>query len=71
VYFQECNSAKKSSLRLNPAFIRTVASPLRLQSTPPVLHHPPPSLGEHTHEVLTELGLDAMQITQLRSAGVV
>jgi formyl-CoA transferase len=44
---------------------------MRLMTTPPVLHHPPPGLGEHTNEVLTELGLDATQIAQLQRAGLV
>ena len=51
--------------------IVTVASPLRLMATPPVLHRAPPSLGEHTEEVLGELGLDASAIAALRQAGVV
>jgi formyl-CoA transferase len=50
--------------------IATVASPLRLQATPPVLRRPPPALGEHTDEVLAELGLDAAGIAALRQAGV-
>ncbi len=52
-------------------FINTVASPLRLTATPPVLRRAPPRLGEHTDEVLAELGLDAAQMAALRQAGVV
>jgi crotonobetainyl-CoA:carnitine CoA-transferase CaiB-like acyl-CoA transferase len=51
--------------------IRSVASPLRLSATPPVLHRAPPALGEHTDEVLAELGLDAARVAALRSAGIV
>ena len=49
----------------------TVASPLRLSATPPVLRHAPPSLGQHIDEVLAELGLDAAQIAGLRSRNVI
>ncbi len=51
--------------------IATVASPLRLQATPPVLRRAPPSLGEHTEEVLAELGLNAAEVATLRSRGVI
>ena len=53
------------------ASIATVASPLRLMATPPVLLRPPPALGEHTDEVLAELGLDALRVAGLRQRGVV
>jgi formyl-CoA transferase len=53
------------------ATISSVASPLRLMSTPPVLRNPPPALGEHTQEVLTEMGLDAAQIEALQTGKVV
>ncbi|MDR6854563.1 CaiB/BaiF CoA-transferase family protein [Variovorax guangxiensis] len=48
-----------------------VASPLRLQGTPPVLRHAPPALGQHTDEVLAEMGLDEQQRAALRDAGVI
>lgn len=51
--------------------IRSVASPLRMSATPPVLRRAPPTLGEHTDEVLAELGLDAARVAALRSAGIV
>jgi formyl-CoA transferase len=51
--------------------IATVASPLRLTATPPVLLRAPPALGEHTDEVLVELGLNAEAIEVLRTSGVV
>ncbi len=53
------------------ATIRTVASPLRLVDTPPVVRRPPPALGEHTDGVLAELGCDAERIAQLRASGIV
>ena len=53
------------------ASIAGVASPLRLTSHPPVLRHAPPALGQHTNEVLGEIGLDAERIAQLRASRVV
>ncbi|MGJ7509197.1 CaiB/BaiF CoA transferase family protein [Variovorax sp. GT1P44] len=48
-----------------------VASPLRLKDNPPVLRHAPPALGQHTDEVLSELGIDEQRRAALREAGVV
>jgi crotonobetainyl-CoA:carnitine CoA-transferase CaiB-like acyl-CoA transferase len=66
---QPCSPAAQA--QLNVAAVQTVASPLRLSATPPVLHSAPPLLGEHTEQVLSELGLDAARIAALRQAGVV
>ncbi|WP_311221380.1 MULTISPECIES: CaiB/BaiF CoA-transferase family protein [unclassified Acidovorax] len=52
------------------ATVTTVASPLRLSAHPPVLRHAPPALGQHTDEVMKELGLDAARIRTLRDAGI-
>ena len=53
------------------AQVSTVASPLRLARNPPVLRHAPPALGQHTDEVLAELGLDSARIAALRAIRVV
>jgi formyl-CoA transferase len=50
---------------------RRLASPLRLKATPPVLRNAPPALGQHTDEVLAEMGIDAQRRAALRDAGVV
>jgi formyl-CoA transferase len=51
--------------------ITSVASPLRLSSTPPVLRNAAPALGQHTDEVLAELGMAATRIAELRKAQVI
>ncbi len=49
-----------------------VASPMRLSRTPPQYHRAPPTLGQHTDEVLSErLGYDAARIAALRAAGII
>ena len=48
--------------------VRLVASPMKFSATPVQYQRPPPLLGEHTDEVLLELGLSQAEITALRSA---
>ena len=48
----------------------TIASPLRLQGTPPHYRLPPPQLGEHTAEVLSDvLGKSEREIRRLSDEG--
>jgi crotonobetainyl-CoA:carnitine CoA-transferase CaiB-like acyl-CoA transferase len=53
------------------ATIAGVASPLRLSANPPVLRNAPPALGQHTDEVLREMGLSEADIGGLRAAGAI
>ena len=50
--------------------LELVASPMRLSATPVQLRRAPPLLGQHTDEVLAELGLDAASRAALRDQGV-
>lgn len=52
--------------------LNLVASPLRLERTPPEYRLPPPQLGEHTEEILRQtLQLEVAEIEQLRRAGAI
>ena len=48
-----------------------VASPLKLDATPVQYRRAPPLLGEHTDEVLGELGVTAERRAALREQGVI
>ena len=50
---------------------RMVAQPLRLTRTPTSMAMRPPDRGEHTDEVLAELGLDESEIADLRARDIV
>ncbi|HEV2281016.1 MAG TPA: CoA transferase [bacterium] len=57
----------------HPAYgpLRTVGTAFRFSETPASLRLAPPLVGQHTGEVLAELGYDAAEIGRLRAAGVV
>jgi crotonobetainyl-CoA:carnitine CoA-transferase CaiB-like acyl-CoA transferase len=50
--------------------LELVGSPMKLSVTPVTLRRAPPLLGQHTEEVLAELGLDAEERAALRAQGV-
>ena len=52
--------------------VELVASPIKLSATPVRQDLPPPLLGEHTGEVLTDwLGADEARLAELRARGIV
>ena len=50
--------------------LRVVASPIKLSATPVQYRRPPPLLGEHTDEVLGELGWTESERTDLQRRGI-
>jgi crotonobetainyl-CoA:carnitine CoA-transferase CaiB-like acyl-CoA transferase len=51
--------------------VKNMAMPVRFQNEPRQARRAPPLLGEHTHEVLMEIGFDDEQIQQMLEAGTV
>ncbi len=48
-----------------------IGNPVKLSETPVTYRHAPPTLGEHSAEILREAGFDAEEIAALAEAGVV
>ncbi len=57
----------------HPAFgvLRQAGIPIEFAATPGTVRTAPPLLGEHTDEVLAELGIDGDEVRRLRAQGVV
>ena len=56
----------------SPDGVKVIANPVRLSETPPDYRISPPTLGQHTSEVLSGiLGLDDEAIEGLRAKGIV
>lgn len=51
--------------------IRTIAPPIHLSAVPPQVRHAPPRIGEHTVEVLSELGYDDAKIETMHAKGMI
>lgn len=51
--------------------LKTPAFPVKLSETPATVRHSPPNLGEHTDEVLSELGFSTEDIAKLNEEGVI
>lgn len=48
-----------------------IGFPVKFSDTPGAIHRPPPVLGEHTDEILAELGYDEAAVISLKETGAV
>ena len=57
---------------LAPEPVHLIGSPIRMSATPTAYHHPPPTLGQHSEELLGELlDMSGDDVAALRERGVI
>jgi formyl-CoA transferase len=54
-----------------PGLPRTLSNPIRLGFAEQRIAHPAPKLGQHSEEILREVGLQAREIAALKATGAV
>jgi crotonobetainyl-CoA:carnitine CoA-transferase CaiB-like acyl-CoA transferase len=69
-------SAKAAAMRVSVAdavlgSVDQVGIPFELSRTPASIRTAPPALGQHSDEILVEVGYDTAQVRRLRDAGVI
>jgi CoA:oxalate CoA-transferase len=51
--------------------VKTLGFPLKLSATPAALHRPSPQLGEHTEEILINLGFSTADVEAFKAKGTI
>jgi crotonobetainyl-CoA:carnitine CoA-transferase CaiB-like acyl-CoA transferase len=51
--------------------VKTLGFPLKLSGTPAALHRPSPQLGQHTEEILINLGFSSTDVKDFKAQGVI
>jgi crotonobetainyl-CoA:carnitine CoA-transferase CaiB-like acyl-CoA transferase len=51
--------------------MKLIGNAVDMSRTPPRIDRPPPTLGEHTEEILAALGYDGAAIAELRDNGAI
>ncbi|MDC1209621.1 CoA transferase, partial [Pseudomonadota bacterium] len=52
--------------------LKLIANPIKMGKTPPSYRNPPPLLGEHTNQILSDsLGLSEVEIKNLKQKGII